>query len=379
MKPFDSVVRVSGSDVGDAEIQAIKSVFDRNYLGMGSDVQEFEATLGEYFGRDVVCVSTGTAALHLAVQCAGLGPGDEVLVPSLTYVASFQAISATGATPVSVDVLADSMTIDPIDLDKKVTSRSKAVMPVYYGGGISNLQQIRSIAYKSDLIVIEDAAHAFGSRVDGELVGASGEISCFSFDPIKNLTSGEGGCVVSSDSRFLDGVRDARLLGVQGDSRARNTERRLYEYDVKDQGWRYHMSNINAAIGKSQFLAFPERAAKRQELASTYDSIFQEHSTIQTLPNDYTQIVPHIYVVRFSSSEVRDHVRSRLLEDLNVETAIHWYPNHFLSRFRDESGTLGVTEDVYSRMLTLPLHTRLSADQISTIANHVVHLTSSLI
>ncbi len=367
-------IRVSGSDVGPAELAAIGSVFERGYLGMGADVQQFEELLGEFFGRPAVCVATGTAALQLAVQCCGIGPGDEVLVPSLTYVAAFQAISATGATPVSVDVLDDSLTMDPADAERKVTSQTKAVMPVYYGGGVRGLEQIRTMAKGHGLRVIEDAAHAFGTEFDGVRVGSDGDISCFSFDPIKNLTSGEGGCIVSDDAEFMDRVRDARLLGVKGDSKARNSERRLYEFEVESQGWRYHMSNINAAIGKAQFAVFPERAALRQDLARTYNEVFQSVPGVQVLPYEYDDVVPHIYVVRFPSTGVRDDVKARLLSDINVETALHWYPNHYLARYRDESGTLGVTEDAFSRMLTLPLHTKLSVDQVRTIAQHVAAL-----
>ena len=374
MEQNDTPIQVSGSDVGPAELAAIGSVFERGYLGMGADVQQFEDLLGDFFGRPAVCVATGTAALQLAVQCCGVGPGDEVLVPSLTYVAAFQAISATGATPVSVDILDDSLTMDPADAERKITNRTRAVMPVYFGGGIRGLKQIRTMARTHGLRVIEDAAHAFGTEFEGIRVGSDGDISCFSFDPIKNLTSGEGGCIVSDDADFLDRVRDARLLGVKGDSKARNSERRLYEFEVETQGWRYHMSNINAAIGKAQFAVFPERAALRQELARTYNEVFLSVPEVQVLPYEYDDVVPHIYVVRFTSTEVRDYVKARLLSDINVETALHWYPNHYLARYRDESGTMGVTEDAFSRMLTLPLHTKLSVDQVRSIAQHVVTL-----
>lgn len=374
MDQKDLPIRVSGSDVGSAELEAIARVFERGYLGMGSDVMDFEELLGEYFGRPVVCVATGTAALQLAVQCAGIGLGDEVLVPSLTYVAAFQAISATGATPVAVDVLDESLTMDPADAERKITSRTKAVMPVYFGGGIRGLARIREFSVIHGLRVIEDAAHAFGTEFDGVRVGSDGDISCFSFDPIKNLTSGEGGCVVSDDAEFLDRVRDARLLGVIGDSKARNTERRLYEFEVEAQGWRYHMSNINAAIGKAQLAGFPERAALRQELARTYNDIFRTTPQVQVLPYTYNDVVPHIYVVRFETTVIRENVKRRLLADLNVETALHWYPNHYLMRYRDDSGTLKVTEDSFGRMLTLPLHTKLSVSEVQKIAEHVVSL-----
>jgi len=244
-------------------------------------------------------------------------------------------------------------------------------MPVYYGGGIRALAQIYAVAANNGLRVIEDAAHAFGTVLDEVRVGSAGDVTCFSFDPIKNLTSGEGGCVVSDDAEFLDRVRDARLLGVKGDSKARNSERRLYEFEVDSQGWRYHMSNINAAIGKAQLSMFPNRAAKRQELARTYNEILGTSLNIQLLPYSYDDVVPHIYVVRFASSDVRDRVKSRLLDELNVETALHWYPNHYLSRFGSSNESLPVTEDAFRRMLTLPLHTKISAEQVAEIAKFV--------
>lgn len=375
MHRFPNTVRVSGSDVGIDELNAIRDVFDRGYLGMGQVVSEFESELSDFFGRRAVCVSTGTSALHLAVQGAGIGQGDEVLVPSLTYVGSYQAISATGAKPVSVDILPDSMTIDPEDLERKICSRSKAVMPVYYGGGISRLSEIRSIASTHNLRIIEDAAHAFGSNIGDERVGSAGDVSCFSFDPIKNLTSGEGGCVVSSDDDFLERVRDARLLGVQGDSSARNNERRLYEFQVKDQGWRYHMSNVNAAIGRAQFAKFSQTSAYRQDLAVLYDSVLAHHPNIETLPNNYSEIVPHIYVVKFPSFELRELVKTRLLSELNVETALHWYPNHLLEKFRNGNEPLPNTESLYRRMLTLPLHTKLAPADVEQVAHFVADMS----
>ena len=367
-------IRVSGSNVGESELAAIASVFERGYLGMGADVQEFEGLLAGYFGRPVACVATGTAALQLAVQCVGIGPGDEVLVPSLTYVAAFQAISATGATPVAVDVLEESLTMDPDDARRHLSKRTKAVMPVYYGGGIRELERIQTLAEENGLRVIEDAAHAFGTVFDGKRVGSTGDVTCFSFDPIKNLTSGEGGCVVSDDVDFMERVRDARLLGVKGDSKARNSERRLYEFEVDSQGWRYHMSNINAAIGKAQFEVFPARAAIRQQLARKYNEILGSCSSIQILPYSYDDVVPHIYVVRFDSSAMRDRVKSRLLSELNVETALHWYPNHYLARYRLSAESLPVTEDAFSRMLTLPLHTKLTIDQVQRIGTAVLQI-----
>jgi dTDP-4-amino-4,6-dideoxygalactose transaminase len=157
-----------------------------------------------------------------------------------------------------------------------------------------------------------------------------------------------------------------------GDSKARNSEKRLYEFEVESQGWRYHMSNINAAIGKAQFSTFEQAAATRQRLAQIYNEVFADSTVVTVLPYEYDGVVPHIYVVRFKDAVTRDRIKLDLLTNLNVETALHWYPNHYLSKFRDESGSLRVTEDSFSRMLTLPLHTKLDEHQVRKIASYIV-------
>lgn len=367
-----NLIKVSGSDVGEIELNAIREVFDRGYLGMGSDVKEFEEILENYLGNNVACVATGTAALHLGVQCCGIGSGDEVLVPSLTYLAAFQAISATGATPIPVDVVEESLTIDPESVRKKITKKTKAIMPVHYGGGIRRLDEIYSIGKENGLRIIEDAAHAFGSKIDGNLVGSGGDITCFSFDPIKNLTSGEGGCVVSSDKVFINYVKDARLLGVKGDSIARNSEQRLYEFQVESQGWRYHMSNINAAIGKAQFESFEYKINLRKHFAKLYNEIFRDSKKIKILPYIYEQEVPHIYVIRFKNKQTRDFVKKELLEVLNVQTALHWFPNHLLTRFSNNNESLPITEHAFNTMLTIPLHTKLTDEEVIRIAEFIL-------
>jgi dTDP-4-amino-4,6-dideoxygalactose transaminase len=212
-------------------------------------------------------VVNGTAALQLALQAAGIWQGDEVLVQSLTYVASFQAISATGARPVACDVDAETLCLDWRDAEKRLTPRTKAVMPVHYAGGVGALDEIYAFAEKYGLRVIEDAAHAFGTEYQGKKVGEFGDIVCFSFDGIKNITSGEGGCIVTNDEEVLRKVRDARLLGVEKDTEKRFSGGRSWEFDVTAQGWRYHMSNIMAAIGLEQLKRFPENASQRQVLA----------------------------------------------------------------------------------------------------------------
>jgi len=365
------LIRLSKSCLSAAEKAAVMGVLDREFLGMGAEVQQFEKVLSEFFGRPAVCVANGTAALQLALQAVGVGSGDEVLVPSLTYVASFQAISATGAKPVACDVQSDTLTLNWRDAEQRLTSRTKAVMPVHYSGGVGDLDEIYDFAERYGLRVVEDAAHAFGTTHGGKQVGSFGDIACFSFDGIKNITSGEGGCVVTDDPVVLRKIQDARLLGVEKDTEKRYTGQRSWEFDVTAQGWRYHMSNIMAAIGLEQLKRFPQMAATRQRLKRRYDELLRNHPRIQPLPHDYGTIVPHIYVVRIKGMSDRKEIQAKLLEH-GVQTGIHYQPNHELSFYRDSAAApLPVTDAVFPELISLPLHPDLTEHDVEAVSKHL--------
>lgn len=362
-----NVIRLSKSCLSAAEKAAVMEVLDREYLGMGAEVEAFEKALSAFFGRPVVCVANGTAALHLALQSIGVGPGDEVLVQSLTYVASFQAISATGAKPIACDIDPNTMTLDWRDAEKRLSPRTKVVMPVHYAGGVGNLDEIYLFAQRHGLRVIEDAAHAFGSIYQGRRVGGFGDVACFSFDGIKNITSGEGGCIVTDDAAVLEKVRDARLLGVQKDTEKRYSGQRSWEFDVTAQGWRYHMSNIMAAIGIEQLRRFPEMATARQRLARLYNELLAGVGHIAYLPHDYNDVVPHIYVVKINGLADRKALTNKLL-DLGIQTGVHYQPNHRLTMYRlDGTAPLPITEAAYSEILSLPLHPDLTDDGVNRV------------
>lgn len=363
----EKLIRLSKSCLSSAEKQAVMGVLDREFLGMGVEVQQFEQALSEFFGRPAVCVTNGTAAVHLALQACGIGLGDEVLVPSLTYVASFQAISATGAKPVACDILRETCNLDWRDAEHRLTQRTKAIMPVHYAGGVGDLDGIYAFANRHGLRVIEDAAHAFGTKHMGKRVGGFGDVACFSFDGIKNITSGEGGCVVTDDALVLSKIRDARLLGVEKDTEKRYTGQRSWEFDVTAQGWRYHMSNIMAAIGLEQLKRFSDMSFTRQRLARRYDELLRGHSRIHTLSMDYDAVVPHIYVVCISAMRDRNILQQQLMAQ-GIQTGIHYQPNHVLSLYRDPQALpLPVTEAVFPELLTLPLHADLTEQDVDTI------------
>jgi len=365
-------IKLSKSVLGKEEISAISRVILKDgYLGMGKDVQKFELALAKFLGiknenKKVICVNTGTSALHLAV--AGVTKlDDEVLVQSLTYVASFQAISAAGAVPVACEINPETMTIDLVDAEKKITSKTKAIMPVHYAGNPGNLDKIYEFAKKHNLRVIEDAAHAFGATYNGKLIGSFGDIVCFSFDPIKNITSGEGGAIVTSDKKVIQYVQDARLLGVYKDTERRYKGQRSWKPDVFFQGYRYHMGNISAAIGQVQLKKFPKFKKIRQYLAKEYSTFLKDVNGIEIIKNNYDNIVPHIFVIKVLGGK-RDELR-KYLEDNGVECGIHYYPNHFLSFYKKLDVQLPETEKIYSQILTLPLHPGLTQKQQNIIIN----------
>ncbi len=367
------MIKLSRASVGQLEKDAVMEVLDQGYLGMGQSVQRFEQELTAHFGRPAVCIVNGTAAIHLACQAAGLGPGDEVLVQSLTYVASFQAIAATGATPVACDVVADTVTLDIADAERRITPRTKAVMPVHYASGVGDLDGIYAFAKRHGLRVIEDAAQAFGTTYHGKQVGSFGDIACFSFDGIKNITAGEGGCVVTEDEDVLAQIRDARLLGVERDTERRFAGERSWEFDVNRPGWRYHMSNVMAAIGVTQLSRLPEFAKKRKALARRYDALLADHRGIQPLARDAEAVVPHIYVIRISGAD-RDTVRKELLAR-EIETGIHWKPNHLLTRFAAPGAPPMPTTDVlFPQLLTLPLHAGMDESDVERVCKELKSL-----
>jgi dTDP-4-amino-4,6-dideoxygalactose transaminase len=361
-------IRLSKSVVDAKEALAARRVLlEDGYLGMGQEVRLFEEELSKFFGgREAVCVNSGTAALHLAVM-AVVKPGDEVLVPSFTFVGSFQAITAAGARPVACDIDPVTLMIDLNDAARRLTKKTRVIMPVHYSGGVGDLKAVYAFAKKHSLRVVEDAAHAFGTLYNGRKIGSFGDIVCFSFDGIKNITCGEGGAIVSSDKKVLGFVKDARLLGICKDTVQRYQGQRSWEFEVAHQGYRYHLSNILAAIGRVQLKKFSKFASKRQALARKYQKELAGTFGFELLQRDYDTIVPHIFPVLVKDGQ-RDLLRS-FLQKKGIETGIHYYSNHWLKFFAGKNVRLPVTEKIYGEILSLPLHPGLRpADQNKVIA-----------
>jgi dTDP-4-amino-4,6-dideoxygalactose transaminase len=357
------------SVVGEEELAAIARIIQDGYLAMGAEVLAFERELGEFLATDrkVICVNTCTAALHLSLEACDIGAGDEVLTPSLTYVATFQAISASGATPVACEVDPATGFIDIEDAARRITPRTRAIMPVHLYGNTGDLDGLYRLADRAGLRVIEDAAQSFGCRYKGELIGTRGDIVCFSFDGVKQVTSGEGGAIVTADQRVAERAMDARLLAVQRDSDMRYTNNRSWDFDVVDQGYRFHMSNLMAAIGRVQLRRFQDEfRARRIEIAQRYDELLRGVPGLRLLELDYDSVVPFSFVT-FIEGGRRDAVREALLQE-GIETGIQYKPNHLLTKYGGGAISLPVTEQLYEEELSLPLHALLTeSEQARTV------------
>lgn len=369
------MIRLSKSVVGKAESAAVSHVIeDIGYLGMGAVVGEFEHDLEQYIGggRRCICVNSGTAALHLAVQ-AVTKPGDDVLVPSFTFVSSYQAITGAGCHPISCDIDPETLTLDLRDAERRITPRTTAMMPVYYASNCKMAEQYQEFARQHHLRLVEDAAHAFGCTCNGKKIGSFGDVVCFSFDGIKNITSGEGGAIFTADPDTIQKVSDSRLLGVQKDSEKRYAGKRSYDFDVVAQGYRYHLSNIFAAIGKVQLKRFePEFAPKRRAIALRYTELLKDNPNVKLTPMDYAHdIVPHIFPIQILNGK-----RAQLIEafkEHDIQYGIQYRPNHTLTYFKAPYH-LPVTEEVFSRIISIPMHPELTDDDVELITRLINRL-----
>lgn len=365
------MIKSSRGCCGEEELAQVKEAFDYGYFGLAFKVNEFEEKLGNYLqtDREVIAVNTGTSALHIALDSIGLEEGDEVILPSFTFVATAQAISACGAKPVFCEVDSETMLIDIEDVTRKINDRTKAIIPVHYSGAPCNMNALMKIKDKYGIRIIEDAAHAIGSEYEGKKIGSFGDITCFSFDSIKVMTCGEGGAVVTNDKEVAEIIRKKRLLGI--DRKAMHTKdwkKRSWNYDVPLQGYRYHMSNINAAIGLAQLAKIDRFIERRREICSLYLNKLNGLNEVQLPVYDFSTIAPFMFVIRVKDSK-RDALKTYLMEH-DIESGISYYPCHHYSLYNDGQ-SFPITERLGDEILCLPLHYELSNEDVAEVTNTI--------
>ncbi|MFA6003054.1 MAG: DegT/DnrJ/EryC1/StrS family aminotransferase [Elusimicrobiota bacterium] len=365
------MIPISRPVTGPEEIAAISKVFSSAWLGLGSTVFEFEEKLKSYLGaKHVIAVNTGTSALHIALAGFGVGPGDEVIIPSITFAACVQTILALGATPVFAESHEDSLLLDIDDVERCLTPKTKAVMPVHFCGNPCDLDRLLALAKKHGFLVIEDAAHAFGSEYRGRKIGTHGHAVCFSFDPIKNITTGEGGAVALSDDKIAEEIRRQRILGIDKDTWHRYKNTRTYFYEVVSPGFRYHMPNFCAAVGLEQLKKFPDFIARRRHIAQRYDDSFSGLTSVKPLRIDYRTVVPHIYILRLAAD--RRDAFMEFLKSRGIGTGLHYIANHIQPFFKKYCGRpLPRAERLWQEIVTIPLHCGMNDVEIDTVISAV--------
>ncbi|MFD9849744.1 DegT/DnrJ/EryC1/StrS family aminotransferase [Streptomyces parvus] len=350
------------------EAASVARVLEAGQYGHTDLTAEFERRIAAYLGvPDVVAVSSGTAALHSALLATGIGPGDEVIVPSMTFCATVQAIRAVGAAPRFIDVDPATLCVTPQLVMDAVTDDTAAVLPVLFGGRAVDLSSLREDLAERGVVVIEDAAHAFGSRCGSEPVGADvTALTCFSFGPVKNLTCGQGGAVIPRTPEEAAAVRRLRMLGVT-QSQSERTE--TTSYRVEGFGLRYQLSSINAAIGLAQFDRFDATVRSRRHLWRTYSDALEALEEVTLVDVDLDHAVPHLCQVRVPH---RDHVFAHL-RARNIGVGVHYPPNHLQPAFARWTRDLPATERVSREILSLPFHQHLTEADVHRVVTALGH------
>jgi len=361
---------VSKPSISQEELRGVQEVFLSNWLGMGSVVKEFEQRIAEYIGvKHVIAVNTGTSAIHLAIDVLGIKDGDEIITPSLTYAAAIQAIVNCGAKPVFCDIDEETLNIDTRDAEKKISKKTRAILPVHYCGNPVDMDTLLSLGRKHALTIIEDACHGFGSLYKGKKIGSFGNMACFSFDPVKVITCGEGGCVTTNDDAWADLLQKKRLLGIDRDTWSRYKNEHSWYYDVVTQGYRYHLSNVNAAIGLAQLKKIDNFINRRQEIVGVYDQAFADARELSILKKDIRQLSAYCYILRVKDK--RDELMG-FLKEKGIGSGIHYIPNHLQSFFKKYAAVkLPVTERVWQEILTLPLYFDMSDDDVRLVTDSI--------
>jgi dTDP-4-amino-4,6-dideoxygalactose transaminase len=347
---------------------AVSKVLESTQFVLGNEVAEFEKEFAGYCGADYgIAVNTGTSALHLALLAAGVGSGDEVITVPFTFVATVAAIYYTGATPVFVDINPVSYTIDTTQIEKAITERTKAILPVHLYGQTADMEPIREIARHYNLIVIEDAAQAHGAEYKGQRAGSLGDIGCFSFYPGKNLGAyGEGGMVVTNNPEYARTMRMLRDWGQE------------HKYHHVLKGYNYRMDGIQGAILRVKLRYLDKWTEARRTYAALYDKLLVNSGVTTPTVMPYSHHVYHIYAVR---SHQRDTLQGKLNEQ-GIQTGIHYpIPVHLLPAYQDlgyKAGDFPNAEIVAQEELSLPMCAELSEAQIIAVSESVKQSVKTL-
>ncbi|MGB0116413.1 MAG: UDP-4-amino-4,6-dideoxy-N-acetyl-beta-L-altrosamine transaminase [Terriglobales bacterium] len=368
----------------DADIQAVVEVLKSDWLTTGPKVEEFEERFVAWVGaRHAVSFSSGTAALHGAAFAAGLGPGDEAITTPMTFCATANCILYQGATPRFADVSADTLNLDPEEVDRKLSARTpprvKAIIAVDYAGHPAALDELGKLAKTHGALLIEDACHALGAEYHGKRVGSLADMTVFSFHPVKHLTTGEGGMVTTSNPRLAETLRRFRNHGISSEARQRHESGQWF-YEMVLLGFNYRLTDIACALGLSQLEKLEANLARRREIAAQYAEAFREMAAI-VIPPVRNGVDPawHLYPVRLNLEmfSVNRGEIFRALRAENIGVNVHYIPVHqhpyYRERFKSEEN-YPVAEDAYERLISLPMFHSMTAQDVEDVIHAVTKI-----
>jgi perosamine synthetase len=364
------------AQIGEDEIDAVVEVLRSGWLTTGPRVREFEAAFAHYTGAShAVAVNSCTAALHLSLAAIGLSEGDEVILPTMTFAASGEVVLYFKARPVFVDCEDGSFHIDPERIEQAITSRTRAILPVHYAGSPADMDRILEIASKHGLKVIEDAAHSLPARYKRRMVGTFGDITCFSFYATKTLTTGEGGMATTENPDFANRMRILSLHGISRDAWKRYTAEGSWRYEILEAGYKYNLTDLQAAIGLAQLANCDAMCAKRAALSERYTRALAPLDGFETpRPARYDcDHAWHLYVVQVNPAALRID-RDRVIEELKqrgIGTSVHFIPLHLHALYRKGSGyragQFPVAEKCFARAISLPIYPAMNEEDADRV------------
>jgi perosamine synthetase len=356
------------------DIRAVVDVMRSDWLTTGPKVAEFEVAFTQRVGTKYsVAVSSGTAALHCAMYAIGIRPGDEVIVPAMTFVASANCVVYQGGLPVFADIRPDTLLIDHDDVERKITSRTKAIIAVDYAGQPCDYDALRNIANRNGLVLVDDACHALGAKYKNRHVGTLADLSVFSFHPVKHITTGEGGMITTDNDEFAQRMRLFRNHGITTDHHQRETQG-SWHYEMVDLGYNYRITDFQCALGLSQLKKIDSWVKRRREIAKQYDRAFAniDEMVPLTVKQDVFHAY-HIYVIKFKGNKV-DHARADVFEalrDNDIGVNVHYIPvylhPYYRRRFGTGPGLCPIAEEAYETIMTLPLFPAMREEQCSRV------------
>jgi dTDP-4-amino-4,6-dideoxygalactose transaminase len=361
--------------IGEDEVQSVVETLRSGWLTTGSKVKRFEEDFARYIGsKHAVAVNSGTAALHLALDAVGIKEGQEVIVPAMTFTATAEVVLYFKAKPVLVDCQRDTLNLDPSQIEAAITPRTKAIIPVHFGGHPCEMNRILDIAKKQNLSVIEDAAHALPASYHGRTVGAIGDITCFSFYATKTITTGEGGMATTENSEYADRMRMMSLHGISHDAWKRYTKEGSWYYEVLYPGFKYNLTDIAAALGIEQLKRCDQFYEARWRIAAHYREAFADLPEIQ-MPVCAPDVrhAWHLYVIQLNIERLRinrpDFITA--LKGENVGASVHFIPLHLHPFYRDAFGyqpaDFPQATAVFERIVSLPIYPKMTEDNVRDV------------